>query len=124
MTCKRTFSIAALAPACVVAAALATAAPASAASPALYWTIQKVKTSQFGTCLSFAHKTLHDVGLTDLRKSNVDVAGRTANTHSFITCVNTTGGMKAFIVCAGAGEECKQLRAKMADKIGKIVLID
>ena len=61
--------------------------PAVAASPALYWTTQKVKASNTENCLSFAHKAMYDLKLSDIKKSKVDVAGRTANTHAAITPV-------------------------------------
>ncbi|MBI4487612.1 MAG: hypothetical protein HY694_00880 [Deltaproteobacteria bacterium] len=100
------------------------ALPAVAASPALYWTTQKVKTSNFENCLSFAHKTMYDLKLSDIKKSKVDVSGRTANTHAAITCLSTSQGMTAVIMVAGEGNESKELRSKLSGKIGKLVQID
>jgi hypothetical protein len=74
---------------------VATAIPAAAASPPLYWAARQVHTSHFNSCLSFAKKVMFDLHLTDIHQSQSDVAGRTANTHSAITCVGNGSGMTA-----------------------------
>ena len=77
------------------------ALPTVAISLALYWTTQKVKASNVGICLRFADKVMNDLNLSDIGKSKVDVAGRTANIHAAITCLNTSGGIIAVIMVAG-----------------------
>jgi hypothetical protein len=97
---------------------------AMAASPPLYWSTQKVQTSKIQTCLGFAQKVMIDLKLLDIKMSKVDVAGRTANTHAAITCLNTNKGITAVIMVAGENNESKQLRSKLSERIGKFVQID
>ena len=98
--------------------------PAMAASPALYWTTKKVNASKKGDCLGFAYKTLYSLKLKNVKRSKVDVSGRTANTHTAITCLGSRQGMTAVIMVAGEERESKWVRNKIRDEIGKFVLFD
>jgi len=67
---------------------------------------------------------MFDLHLTDIHQSQSDVAGRTANTHSAITCVGNGSGMTAVIMVAGDNNESAQLRDAMANRITKLVPFD
>jgi hypothetical protein len=87
------------------------------ASPALYW--NSILMGMIGVTpaelLPSAKTILQQKGLTNVTQSNVDVSGRTPNTHAAITFFKVEGDVRAVIMVAGTvGQEAKDVRAKLS----------
>ena len=83
-------------------------------SPALYWTAKPTGTLgiSFPDLLQAAMKVMQDAGLTNIKKSSVDVSGRTPNCHAAMTFVDT--GSSFVAVTMAAGSEAKVVRDKLS----------
>src|SRR5262245_4646338 len=87
------------------------------ASPALYWKSQLM--GMIGVTASELFPSvvtmMQQKGLTNVTQSNVDVSGRTANTHAAITFFKAGNDLRAVIMVAGSvGQEAKDVRADLS----------
>ena len=72
-----------------------------------------------GDLLLGAQGVMQASGLTNIKKSTVDVSGRTPNGHAFITFLKTPDDWVAFTVAAGV--DAKVVCDKLSDALGKLV---
>src|SRR5262249_56136953 len=90
------------------------------ASPALYWHGRVLSPAFVSELLPSAKQVLQDEGLTDIRQSNVDVSGRTANTHAAIALVQVGNAVALIVIVGGTiNEETQQVRKKLSDAVDK-----
>jgi hypothetical protein len=84
------------------------------ASPALYWKGQATGTLgvSFSDLLQGAKQVMQNSGLTSIKKSSVDVSGRTPNCHAAMTFVDT--GSSFVLIIMVAGIEAKVVRDKLS----------
>ena len=89
-------------------------------SPALYWRKQDMQMSgiNFNDALVMAKKVMTDAGLTSIKKSSVDVSGRTSNSHSAITFFHVGQSWIAVIMCAG--NDAKTILEKLSEGLDKL----
>lgn len=92
-------------------------------SPALYWRKQDMQMSgiNLNDALLMAKKVMTDVGLTSVKKSAVDVAGRTPHSHSAITFFHINQSWIAVIMCAGS--EGKAVLEKLSKGLDDLVTL-
>ena len=96
-------------------------------SPPLYWKtvpMQMIGVS-FADLLSMAKPVFVKAGLTDIKKTTVDVSGRTPNTHAAVTFLGTGGGsFSTIVMVAGSdGNETKTVRKKLSDGLAKLTTL-
>jgi hypothetical protein len=92
-------------------------------SPALYWTRQDMQMIGIGLqdLLGAAVTVMKNAGLKSVKKSTVDVAGRTDDSHSAITFLWDGTSWIAVVMCAGA--DAKAVRTKLSKGLAGLVTL-
>ncbi|WP_309572585.1 hypothetical protein [Deinococcus sp.] len=108
----------------LTALGFATATPADAA--ALYFVRLEVKTASEATCYRFAQDAARSVGLTNVRRGPLEVAGQKSGVYLSTTCVGRGQARVMAVVMATSDSfpAAQQVATEFANKLGGIICFD
>ncbi len=94
-------------------------------SASLYWNRVSVKTSSEAACMSMAHAVATRNGLSNIRRSRLEVAGSTPKAYVAITCIETKQRAMAVVMATSdIAAEARAISDKMSREIAALTPID